>query len=1217
VRETRIREEKLVLTRPFDRHLDSDELDALVSSQAIGVPSSGQLSEGAIREAQRHVDSCKDCQRKVQMHKSVQSEISRRPVPRSAPPGQDCIQDSEWVRVAAGLLSDSQTRELMKHAAQCGHCGPLLKNAAEAVVDEATPSEEALLASLQSARPEWRKNMAATLRYSVRDRQPKSSWWKAVFVSPAPAYALAGIVAVAALAWIGVRAWRPPSAEQLLAQAYTEHRTLEVRIPGAKYAPVQAQRGTERSDFDKPQSLLKAEDLIGENLRKNPADPVWLQARARADLLNGNYDSAIKSLQRARETQPDSPGLLIDLGSAYFVRAETAGTPIDYGNAIESFGKALSKSPDDPVALFNRALACERAFLYTQAIDDWEHYLRVDPRGGWADEAHKNLDTIQEQLRKHGEEVGEPLLTPVELATAADPEHTALLLDSRIEDYLRIAVAEWLPRAYATTGTADSADLDRTLRLLAGVAIQNHGDRWLEDLLVGASSKDFSAATKDLSEAIGANDKADTATAHKEAAEAASLFERANNKAGVLRSQFEYLVASNIDQDGGVCKQAGQQLMESVDNFPYKWLQVQTHLELGSCYWLREDIGLAKQQYGKATQESKASEFSQLYLRSQDHISALLAAVGDYHAAWRIASQGLATYWSGNYPDVRGYNFYDHLYELSRLANLPYVEVSARLDGVRLSESSPDLAQRALAHLLLASAAESANISKIPEIEFARASRLFAASPQGNATHMARLEAEIRWADAETRQGNPRQAVDRLKPLRQEIATSSDNFLALMFYTNLGEAEASQGDWDEAEPVLRAAISLSEKQLRTLYDDESRVEVVRQSSGAYRALVQRQLLMGDSQGALDLWEKYRGSALGKGQANLHQFPRTRLLETRSITRYLPALTKELVISYAFLPSGLALWTFDDRGLFVHWEEGKSENIATLAARFRTLCADPKSDLSELQQSAHELYDLLVAPVQDRLSNDRILVTELDGALDGVPFEALIDEHNRYLGDRGPIVSSLGIYYRGESSGPALITEDAAALIAAVPAPDAAIGLDVSPLPDVLREGEMVARKFRDTQLLEAGAATRDAVLSSLSSAVVFHFAGHAVNTSRQNGILISDALLTPSSLKASNFSQMRLAVLSACDTQDGPSGAFNDVDSLARVFLRAGVPNVVASRWSVDSEATRQFMELFYRNLLDGNSVSASVHQAQAALRSRPGTAHPYFWSAFTALGMS
>jgi len=161
-----------------------------------------------------------------------------------------------------------------------------------------------------------------------------------------------------------------------------------------------------------------------------------------------------------------------------------------------------------------------------------------------------------------------------------------------------------------------------------------------------------------------------------------------------------------------------------------------------------------------------------------------------------------------------------------------------------------------------------------------------------------------------------------------------------MFYTNLGEAEASQGDWDEAEPVLRAAISLSERQLRTLYDDESEWKLFDNLPGHTARSFQRQLLMGDSQGALDLWEKYRGSALGKGQANLHQFPRTRLLETRSITRYLPALTKELVISYAFLPSGLALWTFDDRGLSVHWEEGKSENIATLAARFRTLCADP-------------------------------------------------------------------------------------------------------------------------------------------------------------------------------------------------------------------------------------------------------------------------------------
>ena len=65
------------MTRPFDKHLDSDELDGLVSSHAASVTDSGRLSEQALGEAQRHVESCQDCSRKVQMHKSVQSEILR------------------------------------------------------------------------------------------------------------------------------------------------------------------------------------------------------------------------------------------------------------------------------------------------------------------------------------------------------------------------------------------------------------------------------------------------------------------------------------------------------------------------------------------------------------------------------------------------------------------------------------------------------------------------------------------------------------------------------------------------------------------------------------------------------------------------------------------------------------------------------------------------------------------------------------------------------------------------------------------------------------------------------------------------------------------------------------------------------------------------------------------------------------------------------------
>ena len=47
------------------------------------------------------------------------------------------------------------------------------------------------------------------------------SWWRRLFAWPTPAYAFAGIAAVAIVAWIGLRILHPPSAEQLLAKAYT------------------------------------------------------------------------------------------------------------------------------------------------------------------------------------------------------------------------------------------------------------------------------------------------------------------------------------------------------------------------------------------------------------------------------------------------------------------------------------------------------------------------------------------------------------------------------------------------------------------------------------------------------------------------------------------------------------------------------------------------------------------------------------------------------------------------------------------------------------------------------------------------------------------------------------------------------------------------------------------------------------------------------------
>lgn len=168
------------MTRPFDKHLDGDELDGLVSAYAASVADLEPLSEQALADAQRHVESCEDCNRKVQMHRSVQSEISRLGETSDLPPGPNCVAKVEWLNVAAGLLPEMETRELMKHAAQCRQCGPLLRHAIDTLSDEATEKEESALKTLRSSRPEAQKAIAERLRFSKvnrsLDREQGSLW---------------------------------------------------------------------------------------------------------------------------------------------------------------------------------------------------------------------------------------------------------------------------------------------------------------------------------------------------------------------------------------------------------------------------------------------------------------------------------------------------------------------------------------------------------------------------------------------------------------------------------------------------------------------------------------------------------------------------------------------------------------------------------------------------------------------------------------------------------------------------------------------------------------------------------------------------------------------------------------------------------------------------------------------------------------------------------
>lgn len=136
---------------PPDKHIDTQELNALVQPSVESGQESHALSPEAVREARRHVEACGDCRRKLAEHQQFLNQLSNVVASGAISPRADCPNDGdvEWHEVVAGLWPELKAKQLIMHAALCDYCGPRLR-AATSVSDDPTPREEIFLAQLKA-----------------------------------------------------------------------------------------------------------------------------------------------------------------------------------------------------------------------------------------------------------------------------------------------------------------------------------------------------------------------------------------------------------------------------------------------------------------------------------------------------------------------------------------------------------------------------------------------------------------------------------------------------------------------------------------------------------------------------------------------------------------------------------------------------------------------------------------------------------------------------------------------------------------------------------------------------------------------------------------------------------------------------------------------------------------------------------------------------------
>jgi tetratricopeptide (TPR) repeat protein len=410
------------LSRDPQSHLSPDELAGLAEETESTWQSAGVDPDRD--QAKAHAEGCAVCGPRLRDHRSVQARLRSMVSPVASERKRDCPAEEKWTAIAGGVSPAAEAKPLLEHASRCDYCGPLLRAAIEDLNPEISAEEEEFIRQLPSASAAWQQalarkmtgaaavqageNVAASVRETelrgiaerdTRSRIPSSSagWLFASWTLWATPVAAVAVVAVGAAIWIEHSSPSLSATNQLIVQAYGEQRPFELRFPGAGYAPVQQERGEigpSRSRLDEPPELLEAETRIARRLARHPQDAGWLQAKARSDLFEGQYQSAIEALRQAEAARPEDVSLKIDLATAYYERAgtDTAEQSADYSLALQLLNAVLAKNPNDLVSLFNRAIVYQRQKRYSESIADWQHYLQLDPSGLWAEEARRQLD---------------------------------------------------------------------------------------------------------------------------------------------------------------------------------------------------------------------------------------------------------------------------------------------------------------------------------------------------------------------------------------------------------------------------------------------------------------------------------------------------------------------------------------------------------------------------------------------------------------------------------------------------------------------------------------------------------------------------------------------------------------------------------------------------------------------------------------------------------
>ncbi|MEM6804161.1 MAG: CHAT domain-containing tetratricopeptide repeat protein, partial [Bacteroidota bacterium] len=298
------------------------------------------------------------------------------------------------------------------------------------------------------------------------------------------------------------------------------------------------------------------------------------------------------------------------------------------------------------------------------------------------------------------------------------------------------------------------------------------------------------------------------------------------------------------------------------------------------------------------------------------------------------------------------------------------------------------------------------------------------------------------------------------------------------------------------------------------------------------------------------------------------------------------------------------------------------------------------------ESAWNIYQKIVLPVDTLLADETELIIIPDGVLNELPFEALLTEkpqYANYFKTHAYLLKSHTVSYcysvglLNEMYEKAKEQQIGRGFLAVAPSYKSLGRRNKDHLFNNFASGILNPHTSLDS--FPNNKATTQAAISQFTDQLDWvgrvsdfkkqahryrgiHLSTHALANSERGDfsqLLFEEGGKSLEVLYASELYGMKLnaemVVLSACETAIGEQRLGEGIISLARAFSYAGTQSIITSLWTVNIASTQELMGYFYSYLDKGKSKSEALRLAKLAYLENSSEIAPYHWAGFIGIG--